>query len=133
MPIDASSFMAKYGARTISYAVGIGLGVLLLILALGSCATTIENTDVGIVINNITGTRTEYINGGMVLHLPFGLSSVYKISKAPRHMRLARDVTTKEHPEGEFVRIKTKDGSNVDADIDVVYQIDVTNAYIAFR
>jgi hypothetical protein len=127
------SFIAKYGMRTISYAVGIGFGVLLLLVAVGSCATTVENTDVGIVVNNITGVKTEVINGGMVLHLPFGLSTVYKISKSPRHMRLAKDVITHEHPEGEQVRIKTSDGTNVEADIDVIYQIDANNAYIAFR
>src|SRR6185295_9021099 len=96
-------------------------------------ATTVKNTDVGVVVNNITGTISTYENGGMVLHLPFGLSSVYHVDKSQRNMRLARDVRTPEHPEGEQVKIKTNDGSNVESDVDIVFQVDVKNAYIAYR
>lgn len=133
MAIDANSFIAKYGVRSISYAVGIGLGVILLLVAVGSCATTVKNTDVGIVVNNITGTITPYENGGMVLHLPFGLSTVNHVDKATRNMFLTRAVKTEEHPDGEQVKIKTSDGSNVEADIELVYQIDVKRAFIAYR
>ena len=133
MPLESNSFIAKYGVRSISYAIGTGLAILLILIAIGSSADTVDNTDVGIVVNNITGTQTEIINGGMVFHLPFGLSSVYRISKKPRHMRLAKDAVSKDRPDSEQVRIKTSDGSNVEADIDVVYKVDVTNAYIAYR
>lgn len=127
------SFIAKYGVRSISYAVGIGLSVLLVLIAIGSCATTVKNTDVGIVVNNITGNMTTYENGGMVLHLPFGLSTVNHVDKSPRNVFLSRNVTSEEHPDGEQVKIKTSDGSNVEADIEVVFQIDVKRPFIAYR
>jgi regulator of protease activity HflC (stomatin/prohibitin superfamily) len=133
MANDPNSFVGKYGTRTLSYVIGIGFAVLLVLLALGSCATSVENTDVGIVVNNITGTITLYENGGMVLHLPFGLSSVYRVPKQQFSLRLARDVTTQEHPQGDQVKIKTNDGSNVEADVEVVYQIDVKDAFKAYR
>ncbi|HLX61737.1 MAG TPA: SPFH domain-containing protein [Planctomycetota bacterium] len=133
MPIDSKSFIEKYGARTISYAVGIGLGVLLLLIAASTCAHSVKNTEIAIIVNNITGNITTYDNGGMVIHLPFGLSSVELIDKKPMSMRLARDVKTKEHPEGDQVKVKTNDGSNVEVDIEIIYQIDIKNAYIAYR
>lgn len=127
------SFIAKYGMRSISYAVGLGLGALLLLAGISSCATTVKNTDVGIVVNNITGAITLYENGGMVLHLPFGLSTVEHVDKAPRNIFLKRSIATAEHPDGDQVKIKTSDGSNVEADIEVVFQIDVKRAFIAYR
>ena len=134
MALDSGrSFVAKYGVKTISYAMGIGFALLLLLMALGSMATTVDNTEVGIAVNNVTGTITTYKNGGMVTHLPFGITTVYRVDKSQRSMRLTRDTRTAEHPDGEQVRIKTSDGSNVEAEIEVVFQIDVENAYIAYR
>ena len=134
MALDSGrSFVAKYGVKTISYAMGIGFALLLLLMALGSMATTVDNTEVGIAVNNVTGTITTYKNGGMVTHLPFGITTVYRVDKSQRSMRLTRDTRTPEHPDGEQVRIKTSDGSNVEAEIEVVFQIDVENAYIAYR
>ncbi len=133
MAIDPNSFIGKYGVRSISYAVGIGLALLIVLVGISSCTTTVKNTDIGIVVNNITSNITIYENGGMVLHLPFGLSTVYPVDKSQRLLKLTREVKTSEHPDGEQVRIKTSDGSNVEADVEIVFQIDPKQAYIAFR
>ncbi len=125
MAMDAGSFVAKYGARTISYAVGIGLAVMLVLIGLSTCATTVKNTEVGIVVNNVTSTMSTYENGGMVLHLPFGLSTVYHLDKSPRLLKF--------FPPNDQVLIKTSDGTNVRADVELMYQIDVKQAYLAFR
>lgn len=133
MALEGNSFIAKYGMRTISYVVGFGLALVLILIAVSTSATTVKNTDVGIVFNNITGNHTIYENGGMVMHLPFWLSTVYSIDKSQRNLHMTRAVKTEEHPSGEHVMIKTNDGSNVEADVEIVYQIDVRNAYIAYR
>src|SRR5438132_6681459 len=102
-----SSFWAKYGARTIIYAACLGLFVILVLVGAGSTATVVNNTEVAIVVNNITGSISQLENGGMVMHLPFGLTSVYKIDKSQRMLRLTRDSHSKEHPGGEEINIKT--------------------------
>src|SRR5438132_4649412 len=125
---DSESFWAKYGARTIIFVVGVGLFVVLALAALGSCATMVPNTEVAIVVNNITGGISLLENGGMVLHLPFGLSSVYKIDKSQRVLSLTQGHRTKEHPQGDEVNIKTNDGSNVEMDVEIVFQIHTAHA-----
>ena len=127
------SFWAKYGFRSIAYIVGIGLFVLLALAAAGSCATTAKNTEVAIIVNNVTGSISLLENGGMVLHLPFGLSSVYIVDKSQRVLSLTKASRTPEHPQGDQVNIKTNDGSNVEIDMEVVYQIKSSRAADAYR
>jgi regulator of protease activity HflC (stomatin/prohibitin superfamily) len=129
----ADSFMAKYGSRAIVFIVGVGLFVVLALYAAGSCGTLVENTEVAIVVNNITGTKTPYDNGGMVMHLPFGLSSVYRIDKGQRVLSLTQLHQSPEHPSGDQVNIKTNDGSNVEMDIEVVFQINPKRADQAYK
>jgi regulator of protease activity HflC (stomatin/prohibitin superfamily) len=127
------SFWSRYGSKTITIAVSVGLLALLGLSAAGSCATLVKNTEVGIIVNNITGKISLLENGGMVLHLPFGLSSVYKIDKSQRVLSLTRAHHTKEHPQGDEVNIKTNDGSNVSMGVEVVYQIKAKEADRAYR
>ncbi len=129
----SESFWAKYGARTIIYVTCLGLFVILVLAGAGSTATVVNNTEVAIVVNNITGSVSELQNGGMVVHLPFGLTSVYKIDKSQRLLRLTREEHTAEHPNGEQINIKTNDGCNLDLDIEIVYQIIPAQAFVAYR
>ncbi|HYF49173.1 MAG TPA: SPFH domain-containing protein [Planctomycetota bacterium] len=130
---ESESFWARYGSKSIAWAVGAGLFIILLIAGISSCATTATNTEVAIVVNNVTGGTSLLQNGGMVLHLPFGLSSVYKIDKSQRVLPLTATHRTKENPEGDHVNIKTNDGSSVAMDVEVVYQLDSGRAAEVFR
>ena len=94
------SFWSRYGSKTITIAVTVGLLAILALSAAGSCATLVKNTEVGIIVNNITGKISLLENGGMVLHLPFGLSSVYKIDKSQRVLSLTRAHRSKENRAG---------------------------------
>jgi regulator of protease activity HflC (stomatin/prohibitin superfamily) len=127
------SFFAKYGSRAIVFIVGVGLFVILVVYAIDSMGTPVENTQVAIVVNNVTGAKTIHNNGGLVMHLPFGLSSVYKIDKAQLVLALTQEHKTREHPDGDQVNIKTNDGSNVEMDIEVIYEINPANAEQAYR
>jgi regulator of protease activity HflC (stomatin/prohibitin superfamily) len=139
---EAESFWARYGARTIVYVVGLGLLVLLALGAAGSCATIAKNTEVAIVVNNVTGGVSLLENGGMVFHLPFGLSTVYKLDKSQRVLSLTkaqpgkqpqRSDTGKAVPKREPVSIKTNDGSNVTIEVELVYQIKSSRGFDAMR
>lgn len=134
--LSGDSFWTKYGPRTIAYVVGVGLFVLLALGGMGSSATTAKNTEVAIIVNNLTGTVSLLENGGMVVHLPFGLSSVYKMDKSQRVLYLTKDAVRKGkgvHPGGERINIKTNDGSNVELDVELVYQIEAKRAAQAYR
>lgn len=128
-----SSFFAKYGQRAVILIVGVGLFVILALYGAGTCGTLVNNTEVAIVVNNLTGTKTIHDNGGMVMHLPFDLSSVYKIDKGQRVLSLTQAHQTAEHPGGDQVNIKTNDGSNVEMDIEVVFQINPKSADQAYK
>jgi len=130
---NSDSFWSRYGERTIAFVVGVGLLVILVIGGIGSCATLVANTEVGIIVNNLTGKISLLENGGMVMHLPYGLSSVYKIDKSQRVLSLTRTHPTREHPLGEHVNIKTNDGSNVQMDVEIIWQIQTKNADQAYR
>jgi hypothetical protein len=127
------SFWQKYGAKTVTYVVSAGVFVVLALAGALSCATTVDNTQVGIVVNNLTGNVTLHQNGGMVLHLPFGLSTVYKLDRSQRVLAMTRELRTQEHPQGEQISIKTNDGSNVEMDVEIVYQIMSSRADEAYR
>ena len=133
MAYPTESFWAKYGARTIIYVTCLGLFVILVLAGAGSTTTVVNNTEVAIIVNNIRGTVTEMQNGGMVVHLPFGLTSVYKIDKSQRLLRLTRDQHSAEHPEGEQINIKTNDGCNLEMDVELVYQVIPDQAFLAYR
>jgi regulator of protease activity HflC (stomatin/prohibitin superfamily) len=133
MAYPSKSFWARYGARTIVYVTCLGLFVILVLAGAGSTTTVVNNTEVAIVVNNIKGEVTEMQNGGMVVHLPFDLTTVYKIDKSQRLLRLTRDQHSADHPEGEQINIKTNDGCNLDLDVELVYQIIPEQAFIAYR
>ncbi|MCW8129470.1 MAG: SPFH domain-containing protein [Planctomycetota bacterium] len=115
------------------YVIGIGLVVYMALSAMGSCATMVSNTEVAIIVNNVTGSVTRQEFGGMVFHLPLGLSSVYKVDKSQRVLYLTHGHTNSEHPEGDQVNIKTNDGSNVEMDVEIVYQLQAAFAEQAYR
>jgi regulator of protease activity HflC (stomatin/prohibitin superfamily) len=130
---DPDSFLARYGSKSLIWTIGMGLCVLLLVIAFATCGTSVLNTEVAIVVNNITGKISLLENGGMVLHLPFGISSVYKIDKSQQVLSLTQDHRSKEHPLGDPVNIKTNDGSNVSMDIEVVYELPASRAADVYR
>jgi regulator of protease activity HflC (stomatin/prohibitin superfamily) len=133
MAFSQETFWSRYGRRMLLFVIVVGLSVLLLVTAIGSAATFVKNTDVAIIVNNVTGGVSRLENGGMVFHLPFGLSSVYSVDKSQRVMYLTREHRSKDHPAGEEVNIKTNDGSNVVVEVEVVYRVDPTHAEQAYR
>lgn len=139
------SFWEKYGAKTISYVITAGVLVILLVVAAFTSTTSVDNTQVGIVANNITGGISLHQNGGTVFHMPFGLSTVYMLDRSQRvlamtakavtpqaRQRQKTSPTAHEDADGE-ISIKTNDGSNVEMDVEVVYQIQSSQADQAYR
>jgi len=106
------------------------VGVIVAIVCLFTLGTSVQTTEVGIVVNNVTGTKSTYGNGGMVFHLPWGLSSVYKIDKSQRIIQL---VHGSDVPDRNEVRVKTNDGSNISIDISISFQVKTAMAAEVYR
>jgi regulator of protease activity HflC (stomatin/prohibitin superfamily) len=135
------TFWEKYGAKTASYVITGGIVVVLLVIAAFTCTTSVDNTQVGIVVNNITGSTSLHQNGGTVFHMPFGLSTVYQLDRSQRVLAMTAKQATKparqkgqiSHEDDGEVSIKTNDGSNVEMDVEVVYQLQSSLADQAYR
>ncbi|MFC1601139.1 SPFH domain-containing protein [Candidatus Sumerlaeota bacterium] len=106
------------------------LAVLLVLVALflatgvGSCVSKIDPTEVAVVINNITGRITARIEPGWIVHLPYGLTDVYKLDKRVQSLVMSQATGSGDRRGVDNVRIKSNDGSNVYIDIEVAYAID---------
>jgi regulator of protease activity HflC (stomatin/prohibitin superfamily) len=115
------------------YAIALAVAVILFLVVMFTTGTNVSNTEVGIVVNNVTGSKTIYQNGGMIFHLPLGLTTVYKIDKSQRVMYLTQTPRGTGDDAGDQINIKTNDGSNVEIDVEVVYQVKAAMAAEALR
>jgi regulator of protease activity HflC (stomatin/prohibitin superfamily) len=106
------------------------VGIIVGVVCLFTLGTSVQTTEVGIVVNNITGSKSTYGNGGMVFHLPWGLSSVYKIDKSQRIIQMAHGSNI---PDRTEVRVKTNDGSNISIDVSISFQVKTSMAAEVYR
>jgi len=92
------------------------LAFLALILV-GFLYTGIDQVNAGeaaVVLSNVTGKQTVVTDVGYIVHLPFGMTEVYKF-------RTDDQGITMQGP--ETVRVKTRDGSSIDVDIELKYRV----------
>lgn len=109
--------------------VGIFLGVIIVLGTVLSFGTSIKNTEVAVIVNNVTGTVSTYSNGGIIFHLPLGLTSVYKIDKSQRVIQMIHG-----GKEGRNqICVKTNDGSNINMDVSLCFQIMASRANEVYR
>ncbi|WP_372368379.1 SPFH domain-containing protein [Candidatus Uabimicrobium sp. HlEnr_7] len=76
--------------------------------------TIVKPGEVALIMNNITGTATPKVTNGTIVHLPFGMTKVYKLDKTQQPIRMQGH---------DGVQIKTNDGSNVTMNVEVQYQV----------
>ena len=123
-----------YGNQGNSFAKGVVIaavcvGVVIVLVFLFTAGTSVKTTEVGIIVNNITGTKSTYSEGGTIFHLPWGLTSVYRVDKSQRVIMMA---TGQPDPRNE-IRVKTNDGSNVSIDVSLSFQIMSSRAADVYR
>lgn len=97
-----------------------GTGIVLVLLIGFALAvaftgiTIVKPGEVAVIMNNLTGDTQVQVTNGTIVHLPFGMTKVYKIDKTQQPIRMKGY---------DGVQIKTNDGSNVDMNVEVQYQI----------
>jgi len=100
--------------KAIAALLAVALVVFAVLATIYTGVTTIAPGEVGVIQNNLFGTCTLQLTNGTIIHLPFGLTKVYKLDKTVQSLTMAGP---------DSVQIKTNDGSNVQIDMEVQYQI----------
>lgn len=91
--------------------------VILAILVVGtffSGYATVSVGQVAVIKNNITGQETVQQTEGIIIHLPWGMTDVYVLDITQRSLLLV---------EQDSVVIKTREGANVDTNVEVTYNL----------
>jgi membrane protease subunit HflC len=86
-----------------------GAALVLVIIAARSC-TTVDAGEVAVRVNNITGSTEVITQPGMILRLPFGIHSVYKLDVSPQTFHM-RGPANKDPLEGKELTVRASDGS----------------------
>jgi hypothetical protein len=84
--------------------------LVLVIIAFRSC-TSIDAGEVAVRINNVTGSTEVITQPGLVMRLPFGIHTVYKMDVSPQTFHL-RGNANKSALEGRELDVRASDGSS---------------------
>jgi SPFH domain / Band 7 family len=83
--------------------------VVVVVVAFRSCAS-VEAGEVAVRINNITGSTEVITQPGLIVRLPFGIHTVYKLDVSPQTFHM-RGPTNKSALEGRELDVRASDGS----------------------
>ncbi|HGY90610.1 MAG TPA: hypothetical protein ENK43_05495 [Planctomycetes bacterium] len=104
------------------------VAVVFLISGIFTCYDYVNPGEVAVIKNNLTGTEDLKIESGMVFHLPWGITDVFKLDRTVQVFRMTRHRGKGDRPGPDNVKIKVADGSNIEVDVEVIYQIIPTEA-----
>lgn len=90
------------------------LGVLLVLALVFTSYDVVKPGEVAVIKNNITGQETVQQTEGIIMHLPWGMTDVYVLDKTQQSLRMVGP---------DSVIIKTREGANVDANVEVTFDI----------
>jgi membrane protease subunit HflC len=100
----------------------VAAAITVLLVSTRSC-TSVEPGQVAVRVNNVTGAIDTITQPGLVLELPFGVHSVYRIDASQQsfHMKGDKDVSDLETEE---LTVRASDGSNfVFGDATILFQV----------
>ncbi|MBI4576791.1 MAG: hypothetical protein HY722_11055 [Planctomycetes bacterium] len=130
LPEDVSRQLRRLSPSGSVWA-GVGLLVVaagFLVAMVGSGYTHVAPGQVAVVVNNLTGSETLQLTPGTVIHLPLGITQVYRLDKTEKVFTMTAEPGRGDRPGLDNVRIKTKDGSNVYIDVEIRYHVDPAKA-----
>ncbi len=108
---SAWKFVRGAGGETSRLWIAAG-AIAIVLVSFRSCAT-IEAGQVGVRINNVTGSTEVITQPGLVLELPFGIHDVYIIDVTPQTFHL-RGTENKSPLEVRELDVRASDGSSFD-------------------
>lgn len=85
---------------------------------------TVSVGQVAVIKNNITGQETVQQTEGIIIHLPWGMTDVYVIDITQRSLVMSGQ---------DSVVIKTREGANVDTNVEITYNLIPSQAGLIVR
>lgn len=82
----------------------------------------IQPDQVGVIVNNLTGSIKVIKQAGAKLYFPF-VQDIYLLDKSEQSMEMSSANITPERPEGNPVIVKTIDGGDVTLDLSIHYRL----------
>ena len=108
--------------------------------------THLEPGEVAVIKNNVTGAESVRTESGIIIHLPLGLTDVYKLDRRVQVLTMGGQKTSTEtrsrtwlksstnrSVQNNNVKIKVADGSNVELDVEVNLRVIPTEAAAIIR
>ena len=92
--------------------------VIILMCAMGS----VKGDEVGILVNNLTGEVTLYENPGTYIYNAI-TSDMHLLDKKEQTIEMTADPNRGDKRGADFVRVKTRDGSDVNVDVTINYRL----------
>jgi hypothetical protein len=99
------------GAKGETSRLWVAAGALVLVIVLFRSCTSIDAGEVAVRINNVTGSTEVITQPGLVMRLPFGIHTVYKMDVSPQTFHL-RGKENKSPLEGRELDVRASDGSS---------------------
>jgi membrane protease subunit HflC len=92
--------------------------------------TYLEPGEVAAIKNNITGAEEVRTESGIIIHLPLGLTDVYKLDRKVQVFTMGEQQPRRRraHTDSDNVKIKVVDGSNVELDVVVNFKVITSKA-----
>jgi regulator of protease activity HflC (stomatin/prohibitin superfamily) len=108
--------------------IGIGFSafVILIILVAGAATSYdhVEPGQVAVIKNNLFNSPPEVQQQtGIIIHLPFGLTDVYRLDKRNQVFEMSKETGVGDRHDQDNIKIKVADGSNVEVDVKVEYRL----------
>jgi regulator of protease activity HflC (stomatin/prohibitin superfamily) len=99
------------------------VGVVFLIALFLTGITVVDTGEVAVIMNNVTGRPRLKLTNGTVVHWPFGIAAVYKLDKHRQMIQMTGRPDRGDRAGDDSVQVKTNDGSNVNVDVEIQYEI----------
>ncbi|MEZ6197300.1 MAG: SPFH domain-containing protein [Planctomycetota bacterium] len=110
--------------RQVAFVVAVLFVVIFLFVGIGTSYDWVEPGEVAVIKNNLFQSDPEVqTQTGLIIHLPFGLTDVYKLDTREQVFTMSKDPASGDRRRPDNVRIKVADGSNIEADVKVNYRI----------
>lgn len=97
--------------------------VLVLMFAMG----TVAGSEIGVLVNNMTGQVTVYAQPGTYIYNAI-TSDMYLVDRTEQTLEMTADSSRGDIKGQDSIRVKTRDGSDVTADVTINYRLDPTMA-----
>ncbi len=109
--------------KVVAPAIFVFFAAIIVLATFFTGVTVIQPGEVALIKNNLFGTETKKLTNGTIVHLPFGITQVYRIDKKVQSIEMTGNPNRGDRRGDDSVQVKTNDGSNVNIDVTVQFGV----------